>query len=57
MVRLELIAGKKFPVEGWHYVPTLDIGFVWTSPNEYSGALKDAQTNTTTLVFRPSFEF
>ncbi|MBI5005629.1 MAG: hypothetical protein HZB95_00740 [Nitrosomonadales bacterium] len=57
MVRLELIAGKKVPVEGWSYTPTLDIGFVWSSPNEYAGALRDNRGNTTTLVFRPSLEF
>jgi hypothetical protein len=57
MVRLELIAGKKVPIEGWNYTPTLDIGFVWSSPNEYSGALRDARGNTTTLIFRPSLEF
>lgn len=57
MVRMELIAGKKMPVQGWSYTPTLDIGFVWTSPNEYAGALRDTQGNRTTLVFRPSLEF
>lgn len=57
MVRLELIAGKKVPIKGWSYTPTLDVGLVWTSPNEYSGALRDTQGNRTTLVFRPSLEF
>ncbi len=57
MVRLELIAGKKIPMPQWGYAPTLDIGFVWTSPNEYSGALRDTRGNTTTLLFRPSIEF
>lgn len=57
LVRMELIAGKKMPVAGWSYTPTLDIGLVWTSPNEYSGALRDSQGNRTTLVFRPSLEF
>ncbi len=57
MVRLELIAGKKFPVQGQSFVPTLDIGFVWTSPNEYSGALKNQEGSSTTFVFRPSIEF
>jgi hypothetical protein len=57
MVRLELIAGKKMPVQGWSYTPTLDVGLVWTSPNEYSGLLRDTQGNRTTLVFRPSLEF
>ena len=57
MVRLELIAGKKIPMPKWGYTPTLDIGFVWTSPNEYSGPLRDLRNNVTTLVFRPSIEF
>jgi hypothetical protein len=57
LVRLELIAGKKTPIQGWRYTPTLDIGLVWTSPNEYSGALRNAIGNKTTLVFRPSVEF
>lgn len=57
MVRLELIAGRKLPVQGWNIVPTLDVGLVWRSPHEYSGILKDTNHSTTTLVFRPSFEF
>lgn len=57
MVRMELIAGRKIPVKGWKFVPTLDVGFVWRNPNEYSGMLKDTGHSTTTLVVRPSFEF
>jgi hypothetical protein len=57
MVRMELIAGKKIPHQGWRYTPTLDIGLVWSSPNEYGGALQDVHHNTTTLVFRPSIDF
>lgn len=57
MVRLELIAGKKIPNQNWGFSPTLDIGFVWSSPDEYAGPLRDARVNTTKLVFRPSFEF
>lgn len=57
MVRTELIAGKKVPMPEWGYAPTLDIGFVWSSPNEYSGPLRDIRGNTTTLIFRPSIEF
>ncbi len=57
MVRLELIAGKKIPNLDWGFTPTLDIGFVWSSPNEYGGALRDSRGNKTTLVFRPSIEF
>lgn len=57
MVRLELIAGRKLPNPDWGFTPTLEIGFVWSSPNEYSGTLKDTRGNTTTLVLRPSVEF
>jgi hypothetical protein len=57
MVRLEMIAGKKMPIPEWSYTPTLAVGFVWSSPNEYSGALREARGNSTTLVFRPSLEF
>ena len=57
MVRMEVIAGRKLPVRGWKLVPTVDVGFVWRNPNEYSGMLKDSGNSTTTLVIRPSFEF
>jgi hypothetical protein len=57
MVRLELIAAKKIPNQNWGFTPTLGIGFVWSSPDEYSGALKDVRGSTTTLMFRPSIEF
>lgn len=57
MVRLELIAGKKIPMPEWGYAPTLNVGFVWSSPDEYSGPLRDMRNNTTTLLFRPSIEF
>lgn len=57
MVRMELIGGKKIPIPEWGFAPTLGIGFVWSSPQEYSGVLQDARGNTTTLVLRPSFEF
>lgn len=55
IVRVELIGGKNVPFHAWHLVSTLDVGFVWTSPNEYSGELKDAKRDKLTLVFRPSF--
>jgi len=57
MVRLELIAGKKMPVQGWSYTPTLDIGLVWTSPNEYSGVLRIHRVTARRWYFRPSLEF
>ncbi len=57
LVRAELIAGKKYPLAEKDYTPTLSLGFVWTSPNEYSGALLDRSKNMVTLVIRPSIEF
>jgi len=57
LVRQEYIVGKKYPREGWAYTPTLDIGVVWSSPEEYSGILRTNNSNTLTLVFRPSVQF
>lgn len=57
LVRSELIAGKKLPLRDKGYHPTLSVGFIWTSTDEYSGALKDANGNKLTLVIRPSIEF
>lgn len=53
----ELIAGKKYPIASKDYTPTLSLGVVWSSPNEYSGALQDRSNNVVTLIIRPSIEF
>lgn len=57
LVRSELIAGKKLPLRDKGYHPILSIGFIWTSADEYAGALKDVNGNKLTLVIRPSIEF
>lgn len=57
LVRGEVIAGKKYPLAGKDYTPTLNLGFVWSSPREYDGVLADHNKSTVTLVFRPSIEF
>jgi hypothetical protein len=57
VVREEFTIGKKFPVEGKGFSPTLDIGFVWDSPSEYAGSLRNSNNSTLTLLFRPSVEF
>ena len=57
LVRAEVIAGKKYPLANKNYTPTLNVGFIWTSPKEYSGMLVSNDKNTITLVFRPSIEF
>lgn len=57
LVRSELIAGKKMPLLDYKFIPTFSTGFIWTSPDEYSGVLKDATANKLTFVIRPSVEF
>jgi hypothetical protein len=57
VVREEYIFGKKYPVNGRSYTPSLDIGLIWTSPDEYSGVLRDRTGSKWTLVFRPSISF
>lgn len=53
----EMEFGKKYPFPNKGYSLTLDIGFVWESPYEYSGPLRTDNKSTLTLVFRPSLEF
>jgi hypothetical protein len=57
IVRSELIFGKKYPVTEKGFSPTLDVGFVWDSPNEYTGPLRDRNHSTLTFLLRPSIEF
>ncbi len=57
LLRQQYIVGKKYPKAGWKYTPTLDIGVVWSSPDEYSGILRTSNLDTVTLIFRPSVEF
>lgn len=57
VVREELVFGKKYPFPDKGYSITLDVGFIWDSPKEYSGALRDKQTSSLTFVFRPGLEF
>lgn len=57
LIRQEYVVGKKYPKVGQSYTPTLDIGVVWSSPEEYSGVLRTTNANTLTLVFRPSVQF
>lgn len=53
----EFVIGKKYPVEGQDYSITLDLGLVWESPDEYQGVLRDGNSSSLTIVFRPSVEF
>jgi hypothetical protein len=57
IIRTEIIMGKKYPLTDRSFTPTLNIGLIWSSPQEYSGPLSTSDKNTITLVFRPSIEF
>ena len=56
-VREEFVIGKKYPINGERYSTSLDVGFVWESPDEYTGILRDRNNSSLTLLFRPSIEF
>jgi len=57
VVREELVFGKKYPFPNLGYSLTLDMGFVWDSPDEYSGPLRTDPKSQLTLVLRPGLEF
>lgn len=58
LLHQELIAGRKYPeYRLGGFVPMLEIGFIWASPHEYSGTLREIEQNNLTLVLRPSVEF
>ncbi|HEX2668287.1 MAG TPA: hypothetical protein VHP13_07925 [Gammaproteobacteria bacterium] len=57
VVREQLVFGKKYPFPENGFSLTLDVGFVWDSPNEYSGVLRTDNSSSLTLVLRPGIEF
>ncbi len=57
LVRTEFIVGKKLPLPAYGITPTFSTGFIWASPAEYSGSLRNLDSNTLTFVIRPSLEF
>jgi hypothetical protein len=57
LVRWETTFGKKYPVTSKGFSPTLDVGFVWESPDEYTGPLRDRTNSKLTFLIRPSVEF
>ncbi len=57
VVREQLVLGKKYPVPSQGYSITVDVGFVWDSPDEYSGPLRTDTKSQLTLVLRPGLEF
>lgn len=57
LVRTELIAGKKLPLPDKGFTPIISAGFIWSSPEEYSGSLRNGSSDLLTFVIRPSIEF
>ena len=57
VVREEIVLGKKYPFPKWGFSLTLDSGFIWDSPDEYSGPLRTEKNAQLTLVLRPGLEF
>lgn len=56
-VREEMVFGKKYPFPDRGFSLTLDVGFIWESPDEYAGVLRDRTSSSLTFVLRPSIEF
>jgi hypothetical protein len=57
VVREELVIGKKYPFPKQGFSLTMDVGFIWDSPDEYSGPLRTTNKSQLTLVLRPWIEF
>jgi len=57
VVREEIVVGKKYPFPKQGFSLTMDMGFVWDSPDEYSGPLRTETKSQLTLVLRPGLEF
>ena len=57
LIRQEYIVGKKYPQAGRSYTPTLDVGVIWSSAEEYAWQLRTSDDAALTLVFRPSIQF
>jgi hypothetical protein len=57
VVREELVIGKKYPFPKQGFSLTMDVGFIWDSPDEYSGVLRTDNKAQLTLVLRPGLEF
>jgi len=57
VVREEVVVGKKYPFPKQGFSLTMDMGFIWDSPDEYSGPLRTETKSQLTLVLRPGLEF
>ena len=57
-VRHYFFVDKKWPYENRKMAFSLATGFIWESPNKYSGALADSSTGSQTqVILRPNIEF
>lgn len=57
LLRQEYVLGKTYPLHHPHVALKLDLGFIWESNRQYTGALSDRDFHNYTLVFRPNLEF
>jgi len=56
-LRQEYIIGRTIPLKTKKIALKLDIGFIWESPDYYTGALHDTNFQSVTAIIRPNFEF
>jgi hypothetical protein len=57
ILRQEYIIGKKLPLKGYKFALKIDFGMIWQDYRYYSGSLRDKESDSFTLVFRPNLEF
>lgn len=56
-LRQEVTIGRTFPLQGHHMALGVDMGLIYQSAAQYSGALTDPTANTFTVVLRPDLEW
>ena len=56
-MRQEYIVGKKIPLKDYKVALKLDFGLIWQNCRSYSGDLRDRDSNSYTIVFRPNLQF
>jgi hypothetical protein len=57
IMRQEYIIGKKMPFKNYKFALKIDFGLIWQNYKSYSGALRDKESDSLTLVFRPNIQF
>lgn len=57
IMRQEYIIGKKLPLKTYKLALKFDFGLIWENYRSYSGPLRDKDSDSLTLVFRPNIQF